>query len=209
MRLLPCGDLAVLLEVDEVAPGPASRQVAALARALAADPPGGLDDLVPGARTLLVRVRTPADLVGVTERLATWRPDEDEPARCGDPVVVPVVYDGADLDEVAQRLDLTAAEVVAAHTGADWRVAFTGFAPGFGYLLADGDPLAVPRRDTPRARVPAGAVGLAGPFSGVYPSASPGGWQLLGRTDLALFDPARRPPALLVPGARVRFEAVP
>ncbi len=99
--------------------------------------------------------------------------------------------------------------MVAAHTGTAWTAAFSGFAPGFAYLTG-GDPrLSVPRRAEPRTRVPAGAVALAGGFSGVYPRASPGGWQLLGRTDLAVWDLARDPPALLRPGVRVRFTAVP
>ena len=120
--------------------------------------------------------------------------------------MVPVVYDGADLDDVARLTGLTPAEVAAAHTGTPWVVAFTGFAPGFGYLTG-GDPrLRVPRHDVPRPRVPAGAVGLAGRYSGVYPRASPGGWRLIGRTGLTLWDAAADPPAELRPGRRVRFE---
>ncbi len=120
-------------------------------------------------------------------------------------VEVPVVYDGADLGEVAALTGLTPAGVVAAHTGTPWRVAFTGFAPGFGYLEG-GDPrLDVPRRAVPRVRVPAGAVGLAGRFSGVYPVESSGGWQLIGRTEAVLWDLDRDPPALLRPGISVRF----
>ena len=111
-----------------------------------------------------------------------------------------VRYDGPDLDEVARLTGLTHAEVVAAHTGTPWRVAFGGFAPGFAYLVG-GDPrLHVPRRDRPRPSVPAGSVGLAGEFSGVYPRSSPGGWQLLGTTDAVLWDADRDPPALLAPG---------
>jgi KipI family sensor histidine kinase inhibitor len=98
-------------------------------------------------------------------------------------------------------------EVVRRHTGTEWTVAFCGFAPGFGYLTPDGEPWDVPRRDSPRTRVPAGAVALAGGFSGVYPRESPGGWQLIGRTDVAVFDVARDPAALLRPGVRVRFGA--
>jgi KipI family sensor histidine kinase inhibitor len=123
-------------------------------------------------------------------------------------VEIPVVYDGPDLDEVARLTGLAEDEVVAAHTGTPWRIAFGGFAPGFAYLV-DGDPrLHVPRRAEPRTSVPAGAVGLAGEFSGVYPRPSPGGWQLLGRTDAPLWDVDRDPPALLQPGGWVRFVAV-
>jgi biotin-dependent carboxylase-like uncharacterized protein len=123
-------------------------------------------------------------------------------------VEIPVSYDGPDLALVADLTGLSPADVVAAHTGTPWTVAFGGFAPGFAYLVG-GDPrLTVPRKTTPRTRVPAGAVGLAGEFSGIYPTSSPGGWQLLGRTDVVLFDPDADPPALLTPGTRVRFRAV-
>ena len=114
-------------------------------------------------------------------------------------------YDGPDLDDVAALTGLSRSEVVAAHTGRPWRVAFGGFAPGFAYLVG-GDPrLRVPRRDRPRPSVPAGSVGLAGEFSGVYPRSSPGGWQLVGTTSAVLFDVDRDPPALLGPGTTVRF----
>jgi KipI family sensor histidine kinase inhibitor len=122
-------------------------------------------------------------------------------------VRIPVVYDGPDLADVADLLGFSAEEVVARHTGAPWTVAFTGFAPGFGYLTG-GDPVFdVPRRESPRTRVPAGSVGLAGRFSGVYPTDSPGGWQLIGRTGERMWDLDRAEPALLVPGATVTFEA--
>lgn len=122
-------------------------------------------------------------------------------------VTIPVVYDGPDLEEVAHLTGLSADEVVAAHTGSRWRVAFAGFAPGFAYLVG-GDPrLDVPRRSEPRTRVPVGAVGLAGHFSGIYPRSSPGGWQLIGHTDEVLWDEHRDPPALLRPGWGVQFEA--
>jgi KipI family sensor histidine kinase inhibitor len=121
-------------------------------------------------------------------------------------VTIPVRYDGDDLAEVAAILGMRPEEVVALHTGSSWRVAFGGFAPGFAYLVTDHDRLTVPRRSTPRTRVPAGSVGLAGEFSGVYPRSSPGGWQLIGRTDAVLWDASADPPALLRPGAAVRFE---
>jgi KipI family sensor histidine kinase inhibitor len=122
--------------------------------------------------------------------------------------VVPTVYDGADLDEVAQLTGLSVGEVIEAHTATRWRVAFSGFAPGFGYLSGGDSRLKVPRRGEPRTRVPAGSVGLAGEFTGVYPRESPGGWQLLGRTELTTWDEARQPPALMTPGRVVRFERV-
>jgi KipI family sensor histidine kinase inhibitor len=120
-------------------------------------------------------------------------------------VVIAVSYDGPDLAEVAALTGLSEDEVVAAHTATAWTVGFGGFAPGFAYLTG-GDPrLHVPRRATPRTEVPAGSVGLAGDFSGVYPRSSPGGWQLIGHTDVDLFDVDRNPPALLQPSMRVRF----
>ena len=122
--------------------------------------------------------------------------------------MIDVSYDGADLGAVADLLELDPAAVIAAHTGTPWRVGFVGFAPGFAYLV-DGDTrLAVPRRDEPRTRVPAGSVALAGGFSGVYPRESPGGWQLIGRTEAILWDLDRPHPALLTPGMSVRFRSV-
>jgi hypothetical protein len=118
------------------------------------------------------------------------------------------VYDGPDLADVAELWGTSVDGVIARHTGTEFRVAFCGFSPGFGYLTGLPAELAVPRRDSPRPRVPAGAVGLAGEYSGVYPSPSPGGWRLIGRTDRVLFDPDASPPALLTPGTRVTFRAV-
>ena len=115
------------------------------------------------------------------------------------------MFDGADLADVAELTGRSVAALVEALTAAELTVAFGGFAPGFGYLSGLPDDLHVPRRATPRTRVPAGSVALAGPFAGVYPQASPGGWQLVGRTDAVLFDVDRDPPALLVPGTSVRF----
>jgi KipI family sensor histidine kinase inhibitor len=116
-----------------------------------------------------------------------------------------VVYGGEDLDDVAELAGLSREEVVAAHAGGDYVVAFCGFAPGFGYLTGLDERLHVPRRDSPRKRVPAGAVAVADTFTAVYPRPSPGGWQLIGHTGETLWDTDRDPPALLVPGTRVRF----
>ena len=125
------------------------------------------------------------------------------------PVEIAVVYDGADLDEVGELTGLGRDQVIAAHTGVVWTVAFCGFAPGFAYCISGDDRLQVPRRSEPRTRVPAGAVGLAGEFTGVYPRVSPGGWQLIGRTDATVWDDDRESPALLAAGMRVRFLEVP
>jgi KipI family sensor histidine kinase inhibitor len=122
----------------------------------------------------------------------------------GDLIELPVIYDGSDLQDVARLLDCSVAEVVARHTADEWTVAFCGFAPGFGYLTSAGS-WDIPRRESPRTKVPTGAVALAGEFSGVYPRESPGGWQLIGRTDVKIFDQERDPAALFHPGRRVRF----
>ena len=120
-------------------------------------------------------------------------------------VELSTTYDGDDLDDVARRWDMTTDEAVATHTGTEFVVAFVGFAPGFAYCTGLPAELAVPRLDRPRPKVPAGSVGLAGEYTGVYPTASPGGWRLVGRTDAALWDADRDEPALLTPGTRVRF----
>lgn len=195
----PCGEHALLVEFDDPA------ELAAAAATWRAAPPLGVLDVVPAARTILLDAAPGTDL-GRLRRDAARHVDlpgaEVVSSRF---VEIPVVYDGADLTEVARLTGLSPDEVVVAHTARSWRVAFCGFAPGFGYLV-DGDPrLRVTRRTTPRTRVPAGSVGLAGNYSGVYPRPSPGGWQLIGRTDLVLFDVEHNPPALLEPGVTVRF----
>lgn len=219
VTVLPAGEDALLLEVaglDEVlALGDALRAVVARA-----EPPWAeVVDLVPAARTVLLVTRPGTDLPALGAAVLRLA-DSVRPGRglagghgvgtapTSHEVEVPVTYDGPDLDDVATLTGLTRAEVVAAHTGMPWRVAFGGFAPGFAYLAGGDARLAVPRRDHPRPTVPAGAVGLAGEFSGVYPRASPGGWQLLGTTSLTLWDADRDPPALLTPGTTVRFVAV-
>jgi KipI family sensor histidine kinase inhibitor len=202
VRVLPCGDRALLLEVPDLAA--VQRLRAALERA----PLPGQVELVPAARTVLVRLdRPPVDRDTARVRRLELAGAADLPA--GPVVELPVVFDGPDLGEVARLTGRGDADLVAALTAVELTVAFGGFAPGFGYLTGLPEELHVPRRATPRTRVPAGAVGLAGPFAGAYPRASPGGWQLVGRTDAVLFDVDRDPPALLVPGARVRFRAVP
>ena len=204
-RLLPSGDAALLVECDSL------EEVLALHDALAADPRPGVVELVPAARTILVAV-DPARLP--LESAATWV--RRIPAEAGsrvagaaaDPVAIPVAYDGDDLAATASLLAVSPEALVAAHTAAEWRVAFVGFAPGFGYLVSDDWPFEVPRLKAPRPRVPAGSVAIAGAFGGVYPRQSPGGWRLIGRTDATLWDPEADEPALLAPGRRVRFEAI-
>lgn len=192
------GDRAVLAEFGD------STETMAYYRALSASTIDDVDDLVPAARTILVRHN------GNRNRVTAWidgiEPSETPETHSSDPVVIPVTYDGDDLGDVAEATGLSVNEVIAAHTEQTWTVAFGGFAPGFGYLIGENTRLRVPRRQTPRTTVPAGAVGLAGEFSGIYPRSSPGGWQLIGTTDVHLWDVERDPPALLHPGATVRFE---
>ena len=199
MRVLPCGSTALLVELDDL------DEVLAHYATLAEDAPAGVVEIVPAARTLLL-VTDPAiaSLSSVEQAVRSAKPRPDL-GDWGEHVDIPVTYDGEDLDEVAQLLGCDAVELVRRHTAADWIVAFCGFIPGFGYLTSVGWKSEVPRRSTPRTKVPPGAVGLAGEFSGVYPRQSPGGWQLIGRTGLTMFDPARDPAAILRPGVRVRF----
>jgi KipI family sensor histidine kinase inhibitor len=207
-RFLSCGDAALLVELADLG------DVLALADALATDPPPGCVDVVPAARTVLVRYDPSLTSTAAVRRhlqglaLVARRPGGPPATAPGGPsppdLTLRVVYDGADLPLVADLLAMTPGDVVAWHTGTLWTVAFTGFTPGFGYLV--GEPsYQVPRRAEPRTRVPAGSVGLADTFTGVYPGESPGGWQLIGRTSARLWDAARQPPALLAPGVRVRF----
>ncbi len=201
MHVLPCGDRALLVEVAELA------AAAAVRVALERSPLPGQRDLVPAARTVLVvldRRPSPAD----ADVLRGLHLDTASPVAGRPPVELPVVFDGPDLAEVARLTGRDVPDLVAALTAAELEVAFGGFAPGFAYLTGLPAELHVPRRATPRTRVPAGSVGLAGPYAGAYPRASPGGWQLVGRTDAVLFDVDRNPPALLAPGTRVRFRAV-
>lgn len=192
------GEDALLVELPDVA------AVMALRASLQRRPLPGLEEIVPAARTLLLRLGPDADAgrIAAAVRTRQLTAYESEP---GAAVEIPVTYDGADLDEVARLSGLSPEGIVAAHTGSELTVAFCGFAPGFGYLVGLPESLHVPRRREPRTRVPVGAVGLAAEFTGVYPRESPGGWQLIGRTDLVLWDAERHPPALLRPGTRVRF----
>jgi KipI family sensor histidine kinase inhibitor len=155
-------------------------------------------DVVPGAETVLLD--GVADAAGVDAVLAAWRPGE---ARTGAEVELAVIYDGPDLAFVAERWACSVEEVVARHQRTGFVSAFCGFAPGFAYL--SGLEHEVPRLATPRTRVPAGSVALAGRWCGVYPGASPGGWRIIGHTDAVLWNPDRPEPALLAPGTRVRF----
>lgn len=177
---------------------------AAYAEALRRREAGELDciDVVPGAATVLLD--GVADRDRVAAAVAEWSPGppEEDEVRL---VEVPVRYDGPDLEAVARLWKVEVDEVVARHRDTEFTVAFCGFAPGFAYLSGLPESLAVPRLEEPRTKVPAGSVGLAASYTGVYPRSSPGGWQLIGRTDMELWDVERDPPAVLTPGTRVRF----
>jgi KipI family sensor histidine kinase inhibitor len=202
--VLDYGDQALMLQCGSTA------EVLAWVDALRGAALPGVIDMVPAARTVLVKLDNPR-FQGVTRRrLRKMRvtADVEAPADRTADVVIDVVYDGPDLAEVASHAGLTAAQVIDAHTATMWRVGFSGFAPGFAYLV-DGDArLRVPRRSEPRTSVPAGSVALAGEFSAIYPRQSPGGWQLIGHTDAVLWDLERSNPALLTQGMWVRFRAV-
>jgi KipI family sensor histidine kinase inhibitor len=200
VKLRPAGERGLLVEVEDL------ETVHRLHAALRELDPPGVVELVPGYRTVLV-VADPAR-AGALDDLAARLPELELPpaeAVAGETVEIPVSYDGEDLPEVASLTGLEAEEVVRRHTAPEYTVAFLGFSPGFPYLVGLDPALEVPRRDTPRTSIPAGSVGLAGNQTGIYPTASPGGWQLIGRTEVTLFDPARDPPALLAPGTRLRF----
>jgi KipI family sensor histidine kinase inhibitor len=203
------GDHALLLEFDN------TDEVLAWSAAIRDAELLGVLDIVPGSRTVLIKLEDARYQAPTRQRLGklhvTSAAAPDAPADVRADVEIEVVYDGPDLDEVARLTGLTADQVVAAHTGSPWRVGFGGFAPGFAYLVGGDSRLEVPRRAEPRTKVPAGSVGLAGEFSGVYPRESPGGWQLIGRiseNQAALWDVDRVQPALLAPGMWVQFRAV-
>jgi KipI family sensor histidine kinase inhibitor len=200
--VLDYGDQALLLQFGSTA------DVLAWAAALRDAAIAGVLDIVPAARTVLLKLDGPGRQGAIRGRLRTLRVAPDAVSTApAEPTVIDVVYDGADLVEVADLSGMTAAQIIEAHTANPWTVGFCGFAPGFAYLVG-GDPrLAVPRRSEPRPSVPAGAVGLAGEFTGIYPRRSPGGWQLIGHTDAVLWDIDRPDPALLTPGMRVQFRA--
>ncbi|MBX9471751.1 5-oxoprolinase subunit B family protein [Microcella sp.] len=206
MRLLPCGDRALLAEFDTLECALAAQMTwSAAAHA-------GIVELVPGARTVLVRIDPIVTGLGATEQWLTAHLPADAESRVpssGSMITVPVSYDGDDLAVVAEVWGCSLDAVAARHAATEWVCAFIGFTPGFGYLTpVDADLPALPRRATSRAAVPPGSVALAAEYCGIYPRESPGGWQLIGRTAVSLWDAERDSPALVTPGTRVRFEAV-
>ena len=199
------GDSALLVELDDLS------QVLGLDRGLRTGRPRWVSDVIPAARTVLVRFdRDRATMQQVSSWVASVDPAAGAGARSPAAAVpaireIPVRYDGEDLAAVAELTGLGIDEVIAEHTAGQYTVAFCGFAPGFSYLAGVAAAIQVPRRASPRTTVPAGAVGLADEFTAVYPRASPGGWQLIGSTTIPVFDVDRDPPTLLAPGDLVRF----
>ncbi len=193
------GERAFLVEVGSL------DAVLALHARLEASRPEGVVDLVPAARTVLVRVDPRVLPLAAARAWALAAPEQEVQRGDGASVELPIFYDGPDLAETADLLGVGPDELVRRHRDAEWTVAFTGFAPGFGYLVSPDWPYDVPRLAQPRTRVPAGAVGLAAGFTGAYPRETPGGWRLIGTTPVTLFDPDAAAPALLSPGTRVRF----
>jgi KipI family sensor histidine kinase inhibitor len=202
MRFLPCGSRSVLVELRDL------DEVLSLYASLRRRPVAAVEQVVPGARTLLLTFDPDAtDRVRI-EREVRGRPFVAGTQEAGELVEVPVRYDGPDLPEVARLAGLTVAEVVARHTQREHLAAFGGFAPGWAYITGVDPSLHLPRREDPRVRVPEGAVAIAGGFTGIYPRPSPGGWHVLGHAQVSVWDVDRDPPALLTPGTRVRFVEV-
>ncbi|GII27642.1 5-oxoprolinase subunit B family protein [Planotetraspora mira] len=205
MTIRRAGEQALLVETGSLE---AAHRLDALLRA---DRPEHVEEIVPGQETVLVvapdadQERLESRLAGLLASVTDAGPARDETGTAARIVEIPVVYDGDDLDSVAALTGLTVAEVIALHAGSEFVVGWLGFAPGFAYLIGLDPRLHAPRLDAPRTSVPPGSVAIAGPYSAVYPSASPGGWRLLGRTDVRVWDVAADPPTKLPPGTRVRF----
>ena len=203
------GDQAVLVELgDEISPDTNAR-VHNLARAIEEAGVSGVVDLIPAYDSLLVQYD--ARVVSTADLQDSIRELDSEPGRAEDGgrvVELPVLYGGEhgpDIERVAEHSGLAVDDVVRLHSGTDYLVYMLGFTPGFPYLGGLDDRLATPRVATPRLNIPAGSVGIAESQTGVYPLTSPGGWNIIGRTPLSLFDPTREPPSLLAPGDLVRF----
>lgn len=201
IRFLQVGPRTMLVELRDL------DETLSLFDALVADPVPGMAEVVPAARTLMIRTDPGIAADGALAALILRRHGQGAGTRADSGAVAEISmrYDGADLADVAAHMGLAVPEVIAAHQAAHWQVAFCGFAPGFAYLTCDDPRFDLPRRAEPRLRIPAGSVALAARFGGIYPQDSPGGWQLIGTTGLRMWDLARDPPALLQPGMRVRF----
>jgi KipI family sensor histidine kinase inhibitor len=199
LAVAPAGDHAFLVEVGD------NRRVHVLAAAVRDRYGAGIEEVVPGEETLLLcwrdRPPAPADLVDDLRELDLAPPPDQQLQT----LTIPVRYDGPDLEAVAAAADLGVDRLIEVHSQPEYLVAFMGFAPGFAYMTGLDPRLELPRRDEPRTRVPAGSLAIASTYTAVYPTRAPGGWHLIGSTDVVLFDPDRDPPALLAAGARVVF----
>jgi len=195
VRVLPCGPTAVLAEYESLG------EVLAVSEALRQADLPGVDQIVPAARTVLVEFHD----VDRDRLDALLVPSDLSPSVHGPLVEIPVVYDGEDLADVAAATGMSAGDVVRLHSSTEYWAAFLGFTPGWAYLVGLPAALQLPRRSTPRTAVPAGAVAIANEFTGVYPTASPGGWHLIGHTSVTMFDVDRDKPAFVAAGDRVRF----
>ena len=202
----PFGDAALLVETGS------AERAQALASGLRTDPVRGVTSAVPGLESLLIELDPlVVDHRGVSEALERRLTEPIRPVAHARMRRIPVVYGGEfgpDLPEIAALTGLSEAQVVARHAAADLRVLFDGFAPGFAYLGELPPELQVPRLETPRTRTAAGSIGIAGSMTGIYPATLPGGWRIIGRTPVTLFEPHLDPPAYLLPGDPVRFEAI-
>lgn len=225
LQIEQLGEDALLLRLGDRIDPALNERVHALAAVIQARRPSWLVDIVPAHATLALFVDAEMldakDPLGARPPLAraeAWLRAQsldtgaaDPPAGLLEPAVIPVRYGGEcgpDLDAIAAEAGMDAEATVAVHAGGEYRVAMLGFAPGFPYLRGLDPRLTVPRRATPRVRVAAGSVGIGGAQTGIYPRQGPGGWNIIGRTPLRLFDPAREPPCLLVPGQQVRFRSI-
>ncbi|OWY35850.1 5-oxoprolinase subunit PxpB [Herbaspirillum aquaticum] len=206
-QLHPLGDRALLCSLPAPATLPQQQRIWALATL--ASEWEEVSEVVPGMNNLTLITKRPViDLDTLSQRVLKSWPKLGSSASEGRMVEIPVVYGGSagpDLDNVARHTGLSTREVIERHSHAEYVVYFLGFLPGFAYMGGLDASLATPRHTTPRVSIPAGSVGIGGEQTGIYPMASPGGWQLIGRTALQLFDPSQQPPTLLRPGDRVRF----
>ena len=204
VRMLTAGESTVLLEFTD------PTRTRRVAHQLRVAPLPGVLDMLPAACTIMVVAQAPSDLAGLRHALAQLAADVD-PGQDADgaalhrEVAIPVRYNGPDLDDAAHHAGLSRAELISLHSSTLWRCEYVGFAPGFGYLVSDEVYLDIPRRTQSRTSVPPGSVALAGGYTAVYPQSSPGGWQLIGTTDMAMWDLATEPPAPIEPDTMVRF----
>ena len=211
--LYPFGDAALIAETTEEISESAYRRIQGLARAITENPPKGVLELIPAYRSLLVVYDSLftdySSMETMIRGLTSYVEVVVDPAV--EIVRIPVCYESPyclDLEEVARHTGLSPREVVELHTAGTYLVYMIGFTPGFPYLGGMSERIAAPRRLSPRTRIPAGSVGIADRQTGIYPMASPGGWNIIGRTPTTLFDPAREPPALLKAGQYIHFDPI-